>query len=302
MRITSIFSLLCLILCYSVDAQVGIGTTTPSSSAILDLTSSNKALILPRMNQAQINAIANPVPGMVVFCTNGGGTGGCVQIYEDDRWHCINEQKIWFNTCGIALAYYETYLGGRIWLDRNLGSKTILADASDSLGYGSLFQWGRLGGASTHHCVDWTSDPPGLSATTTTQLATTSVSNAFVISHNDWATSPDGNLWTVGQSPDNNPCPSGYRVPTVNELLTAFGQCGLTVDALAKSALHWAPAGYRTWNTGILTNSGKYLYYWSRDAGLTDPNKSYWAYFSNIDIEGIEGYRAQGMSVRCVKQ
>ena len=52
-------------------AQVGISTdnSTPDNSAILDLKSTSKGLLIPRMTQSQISAITTPANGLVVFCT-----------------------------------------------------------------------------------------------------------------------------------------------------------------------------------------------------------------------------------------
>lgn len=48
-----------------VRAQVGIGTTTPNNNAVLDLSSSNKALLLPRV--ADTSVVLSPAAGMVVY-------------------------------------------------------------------------------------------------------------------------------------------------------------------------------------------------------------------------------------------
>lgn len=59
-----------LVLVYSLgQAQIGIGTTTPNASAILDITSTSKGLLLPRLTTAQRDAIASPVSGLMVFNT-----------------------------------------------------------------------------------------------------------------------------------------------------------------------------------------------------------------------------------------
>lgn len=49
---------------------VGIGTTTPASSALLDVNSSTKGLLIPRMTSDQKNAIISPVAGLLVYQTN----------------------------------------------------------------------------------------------------------------------------------------------------------------------------------------------------------------------------------------
>lgn len=50
--------------------QVGIGTQTPHSSAELDITSTNKGVLVPRMTTTQKNAIASPAIGLLVFDTD----------------------------------------------------------------------------------------------------------------------------------------------------------------------------------------------------------------------------------------
>ncbi len=52
------------------EGSVGIGTTSPATSAILDLTSTTQAFLPPRMTTPQRNAIAAPVPGMIIFNTS----------------------------------------------------------------------------------------------------------------------------------------------------------------------------------------------------------------------------------------
>ena len=49
------------------NGNVGIGTTTPNANALLDITSTSKAFMPPRMTTTQKNAIASPTAGMVVY-------------------------------------------------------------------------------------------------------------------------------------------------------------------------------------------------------------------------------------------
>ena len=51
------------------EAQIGIGTTTPNASAILDVTSTSKGLLLPRMTTSQRDAVASPASGLMIFNT-----------------------------------------------------------------------------------------------------------------------------------------------------------------------------------------------------------------------------------------
>jgi hypothetical protein len=50
--------------------STGIGTAAPNASAQLDITSSNKGLLPPRMTIAQRDAINNPAPGLMIFNTD----------------------------------------------------------------------------------------------------------------------------------------------------------------------------------------------------------------------------------------
>ncbi|HAV24651.1 MAG TPA: hypothetical protein DCX01_00595 [Bacteroidetes bacterium] len=65
------------------QAQVGIGTASPDSSSILDLTSTSKGLLAPRMTTSERDAITSPVRGLQIYNTDNraietftGATGG----------------------------------------------------------------------------------------------------------------------------------------------------------------------------------------------------------------------------------
>jgi hypothetical protein len=50
--------------------NVGIGTTKPDQSAALEISSSNKGLLTPRMSLQQRNSIQNPATGLIVYQTD----------------------------------------------------------------------------------------------------------------------------------------------------------------------------------------------------------------------------------------
>ena len=52
-------------------AQVGIGTTNPNTSAALDITSTTKGLLIPRMTKTQRDAISSPATGLMIYQTDG---------------------------------------------------------------------------------------------------------------------------------------------------------------------------------------------------------------------------------------
>jgi hypothetical protein len=69
----SIVLLCSLILATNAIAQVntGIGTATPDASAQLDVKSTSKGFLAPRMTEAERTAIASPAAGLLVYQTDG---------------------------------------------------------------------------------------------------------------------------------------------------------------------------------------------------------------------------------------
>lgn len=67
-------------------AQIGIGTSSPDTSAILDLSSTNKGLLIPRMTTLQQANLINPALGLMIYNTTtsqletnkGDGFGGAL--------------------------------------------------------------------------------------------------------------------------------------------------------------------------------------------------------------------------------
>ncbi|MGE3757592.1 MAG: hypothetical protein AB7H97_07545 [Pseudobdellovibrionaceae bacterium] len=65
------------------SGTVGIGTSTPNTSAILDLSSINKGILIPRMTNAQKGGIGSPPDGLLVYTTDAP-TG--FQYYSGSGW------------------------------------------------------------------------------------------------------------------------------------------------------------------------------------------------------------------------
>ena len=53
------------------NAQTGIGTPTPDASAKLDISSTSKGFLVPRMTSTQRTAISLPANGLMVYQTDG---------------------------------------------------------------------------------------------------------------------------------------------------------------------------------------------------------------------------------------
>ena len=70
MKKTLLFLQFLLLGSYASFSQgIGIGTTTPDASSALDVTATNKGLLIPRMNTASMLAIASPANGLMIYDT-----------------------------------------------------------------------------------------------------------------------------------------------------------------------------------------------------------------------------------------
>ena len=100
---------------------------------------------------------------------------------------------------------------GFTWMDRNLGASQAASSSTDTNAIGDYYQWGRR--SDGHQCR---------TSPTTTNLSSTDqpFNGDFIITPNqavnDWRSPQNDNLWQ-GKNGINNPCPIGYRIPTIAE-------------------------------------------------------------------------------------
>lgn len=62
------------------NGNVGINAPVPETDALLELKSTNKALLITRV--ANTSAIANPLNGMILY----DNSSNCVKAYENSAW------------------------------------------------------------------------------------------------------------------------------------------------------------------------------------------------------------------------
>ena len=72
-------------------AQIGINNENPDASAALDITSTTAGFLMPRMTNAQRQAISNPAAGLQVFVTDFDG--GSVMLYNGTEWGTLSFTK-----------------------------------------------------------------------------------------------------------------------------------------------------------------------------------------------------------------
>lgn len=262
---------------------VGIGTS-PDASAILDVESTDKGFLPPRMTEAERDAISNPADGLVIFNT----TTDCLNFFGSGYWN---------KTCGLPdpPTVYNPATG-LTWMDRNLGASRVATSSTDSLAYGDLYQWGR---AREGHEIR-SSDETATNATTAVPNAGNSWDGLFITESsypNDWLIPQDSTLWQ-GEEGVNNPCPKGFRLPTEAELVAE----GLTwssnnIAGAFGSPLKLVAGGRRNDFNGGIYSVGTHGYYWS--STIDDDEASEMRISSSI-AEIISSNRGEGGAVRCI--
>lgn len=119
-------------------AQVGIGTTIPNGSAALDITSTTKGLLVPRMNSAERDAIASPANALLIFNTSN------------------NTFEVYKSTCSCWVTVID---------NGNVAANNLVntAPTASSLNYTGAF---RVGGTATlvYTYADAQNDSEGLTA------------------------------------------------------------------------------------------------------------------------------------------
>ncbi|WP_445716524.1 hypothetical protein [Flavobacterium sp.] len=184
---------------------------------------------------------------------------------------------------------------GRIWMDRNLGASRLPTQLTDADAIGDYYQWGRR--ADGHQCRD--------SNLTNTLSSTDQPGHGDFISYSssltnfDWRSPQNNNLWQ-GVNGVNNPCPNGYRLPSITEwLLEAAVWEAVYPDSntLAYNSPLKITGGRRRTSAGFLfDNIGSGSYWSSTTAGTKSVRLGLG---TNVNTDQMS--RINGLSVRCIK-
>src|ERR1041384_2825932 len=138
---------------FPTTGSVGIGTTAPAASSLLEVKSTTKGFLLPRMTKTQRDVITSPATGLLIYQTNS--TPG-FYYYSGTAWTAmkpsylnktlsnltaptaINASLLPGSNNAVALgsaakSWKDIYFDGSVWLG---GSKFINVPSANSMGIG----------------------------------------------------------------------------------------------------------------------------------------------------------------------
>lgn len=288
------FSLLLLaismIACYSLMAQVGINTdgSSPDGSAMLDLKSTDKGLLIPRMTSTQRIGISSPANGLLVYQTDVPAgfyyKDGTVWTYlgtgEGGGGHVIDAD---------GNAYPLVRIGNQVWMAENLRvthyrNGDAIPNVTDNTSWNGL--------ATGAYC--WYNNDEATNKT------------LYGAMYNWFAVTDSRNL-----------CPPDWHVPTAAEWTTLANYLGgvSVAGGKMKTAIVWnspntdatnisgfsgLPGGGRI-DDGTFVVVGDVGGWWSPTVAPANQAQTGMLSFENAHMALGESSKKTGMSVRCVK-
>ena len=297
----------------------------PSTADDKTLTWSSNAPTIATVDQAGVVTAISDGEAIITAVAVGGASNSCTVTVIS-----LPEQA------AATADYVDEYnvnhgkgivIGGTVWAPVNCGYKapTVIDGETTDKGfpYGKLYQWGRKYGQG--YSVDYDSESQIFNAPVSALVGQdASMADYFFVGSSDWVETRDGAMWNSGTENApvktiNDPCPTGWRVPTYSELTilinaksswtTNEGQKGywfsgvsdIEYDAPVEedAKVFFPAAGTRRYSDGSAIYRGNYGYYWSSRPGS---NGAYGLYFYSSYASMSYYDRANGYSVRCVQE
>lgn len=277
---------------------VGVGTTVPNASAILDVSSTSKGLLPPRMTYSQRKFIANPAAGLIIWCTDCD-TSGQLQVYNGKKWVGLVAGEA---ATPVPVILPSVTIGAQTWMAKNLDVTTYangdpIPKVTDPLvwqnlttgawcwyfndsvqfsSYGKLYNWYAV------------NDPRGLAP-------------------NGWHI-PTDTEWNILVR---------YLDASIDTTCSGCAQSSTAGAALKETGTsHWVSpntgatnssnftafaGGYR-YTGGNFYDLGFYGYWWTATSS-SSPGSAFYRqlYYSNTNIVRNSNLKGSGYSVRCVR-
>ena len=297
-------------------AQVGVGTTSPNASAALEVKSTTKGFLPPRMTTGERDVINSGVwaEGLTIYNTDTK----CLELYNGTDWISVCDGSVVTTPPSPLTTQVANSSGGTYtFMSHNLGADTSLDPDIPVVGLqGAYIQWGKRGPTDFVGAANDGSD--GFAAAPTASAANdAAISGWSSTSATDYSWNVDEN--TPVKVTANDPCPDGFRVPTRNEwqavdannvdnLTGATWSAGPTEFG---NALQYGPdangklltlpaAGNRSSASGALVYRGINGLYWS-STGLGGLAFNLNFNSSNVTPANFNP-RTSGFSVRCIAE
>ena len=171
-----------------------------------------------------------------------------------------------------------------------MGATHVATSRTDIDSYGDVFQWGR--GDDGHQ-------DRGSGTTDVLSNSDTPGHNEFIKNSSDWRSPQNDALWQ-GVSGTNNPCPTGWRVPTEPEW-EAERESWSPRDRVGAydSPLKLPVAGFRRYSDGSPIDVGAAGYYWS--STIDGASVRYMKLHNTSRTRMNTNVRGYAFSVRCIR-
>jgi len=146
-------------------------------------------------------------------------------LFIEDKYAPIDGNEFEWGGYTYKVIVRDYGVNGKLaWLDRNLGAYRPAQTYDDASSFGDYYQWGRL-----------TDGHEKQNSVTTTTKSTTDVPGHGDFIRTDTYSFPDNQDWRdprndylwYPDTPINNPCPPGWRVPRQSELSLEFNSWDL---------------------------------------------------------------------------
>ncbi len=285
-------------------AQIGISAagTQPAPSAGLDVNFNNKGMLIPRMTQAEIEAIANPANGLVVFCTTLDKF--FVYLSSHNKWQEMAYGPYSINpgggfSCSNSITINHLVSGGVAPVDKSVTYGTVtnipgeLSKCWITSNLGSDHQASSVDDA-TETAAGWYwqfNRKQGYKHDGTTRIPSTS-----------WITSINETFdWQAANDPCTLELGIGWRIPTSTEWTNVdAGGNWINPNSPWNSALKMHNAGYLFDSGGSLDGRGSNGLYW----GSTESTamKGWALYFFSNSCFTFEYNKSYGFTLRCLRE
>jgi uncharacterized protein (TIGR02145 family) len=280
------------------QVSINVDNSAPDNSAMLDVKSTSKGLLPPRMNTTQRNTIASPAEGLVIYNTDEK----TLNVYNGISWSPIVPAG-----CGSSFTdprngkiYGTKLIGTQCWMTQNLNVGTRINGSGDQTSngviekycygdlesncdvYGGLYQWAEM-----------------------VQYLNGATNNS------SWNPVPSGPVQGI--------CPTGWHLPTDADwtILTTYlgGESVAGGPMKETGTAHWyspntgatnssgftaLPGGNRDYNGPFsnLTSSG---FFWSASEGSPTTAWGRLLFYNNAIVYRDTIGKSYGFSARCLQ-